>query len=362
MNELEFFLERYNASIFGKQDTRRGWDWKVAQPEWMLDKLIPEQSIGMIYGPSNSGKSHLICDMLVAILKGKPHWQGIPIKTGPVVLFTESPGHIKARLKAYAENTQGEIVHDLYLIPTAALEVEDIDLLATYLSKLPIPPINITFDTMATAFSFEENDNREASKLIKAIDSKLVPWMDPDGSIWLAHHTSKGSDGRSARGASALIANIDWSIRVEYDKSIERTIASWEKDRWRLIDESPRWCGQMHRVSVEFENGDTDMAILEWEPYSEEAQALEEQLADERKAEGMKSELADMLRAHGRDAFFAHSGKRFDAYESLKFTMPKAWQSRATELKQWIRETHKTEPVYNARGTECGFLVKFKKG
>ncbi len=171
-----------------------------------------------------------------------------------------------------------------------------------------IPPINITFDTMATAFSFEENDNREASKLIKAIDSKLVPWMDPDGSIWLAHHTSKGSDGRSARGASALIANIDWSIRVEYDKSIERTIASWEKDRWRLIDESPRWCGQMHRVSVEFENGDTDMAILEWEPYSEEAQALEEQLAEERKAEGMKSELADMLRAHGRDAFLAHSG------------------------------------------------------
>jgi len=62
------------------------WDWSVRQPEWMLDRLVPAGSIGMIYGPSNSGKSHLICDMLVAILKGKPHWQGIPIKTGPVVL------------------------------------------------------------------------------------------------------------------------------------------------------------------------------------------------------------------------------------------------------------------------------------
>lgn len=360
MSELDAFFQAFEQSIFGKTNPNQGWDWKVSQPEWMLDKLIPGGSIGMIYGPSNSGKSHLICDLVTAVVKGEKHWQGIELKTGPIVMFSESMGHIKARLKAYADESTGQITHDIYMLPTVALEVTEMYLFTTWLDSLPIPPMMIIFDTLATAFSFEENDNREASKLIKALESEVLPRLHPEGTIIIAHHTSKGSEGRSARGASALIANIDWSIRVEWDKNIERTVAQWEKDRWRLVHETPRWAGTMRRVNVEFENGETDMAILEWEPYSEDVQAMEEQLAEERKVQDMKRELAEMIRLHGRDAFLAHSGKRFDKYDHLKFTLPKTWQSRAADLKEWLRENYKTEPVFNARGTECGFLVKQK--
>ena len=361
MNELDEFLQSFNQSIFGRTNPNEGWDWKVSQPEWMLEKLIPGGSIGMIYGPSNSGKSHLICDLVTTIVKGQSHWQGIPLKSGPVIMFSESMGHIQARMKAYRQEGPGGVVHDIYILPTVALEVIDINLLTAWLDSLPIPPICIVFDTMATAFSFEENDNREASKLIKALESQVLPRMHPDGTIIIAHHTSKGSDGRSARGASALIANIDWSIRVEWDKNIERTIAEWEKDRWRLVDKTPRWAGDMHRVTVEFENGEAEMAVLSWEPYSIEAQEMQEALAEEGKVGMLKDELSRLLVAHGRDAFFPSSQSFPANFESFKFVLPGNLRPHGRLLKEWLVDTHDTEPVYSARGRECGFVVRQRK-
>ena len=37
----------------------------------------------------------------------------------------------------------------------------------------------MVFDTLATMFSFEENDNNEAPKLIRSIEDKLLPRMHP---------------------------------------------------------------------------------------------------------------------------------------------------------------------------------------
>lgn len=361
MSEIDAFYEAFRNSIFGRTNPNVGWDWQVEQPEWMLDKLIPGGSIGMIYGPSNSGKSHLICDLVTTILKGQKYWQGIELKTGPVVMFSESQGHIKARLKAYADESTGQIEHDIYMLPTVSMEFEDMNLFTTWLESLPIPPMVIIFDTLATAFSFEENDNREASRLIKFLESEILTRMHPDGTIVIVHHTSKGSEGRSARGASALIANIDWSIRVEWDKNIERTIAVWEKDRWRLVDKTPRWAGDMHRVNVEFVNGEAEMAVLSWEPYSLEAQEMQEALAEEGKVGMLKDELSKLLAEHGRDAFFPSSQSYPADFESYKFVLPGSLRPHGKLLKEWLIDTHDTEPVYSARGRECGFVVRYRK-
>jgi len=360
MPDNDYVFDRFQESVFSKTNTVTGWDWKVSQPEWMLDRLIPGGSIGMVFGPSNSGKSHLVCDLVTTIVKGDALWQGIPLKSGPVVMFSESMGHIKARLKAYVNGDADRLRYPIYMLPTIAMEMHDLDLFLLWLDFLPEPPMMVVFDTLATAFSFEENDNREASKLIKALESEVLPRMHPDGTILIVHHTSKQSDGRSARGASALVANIDWSIRVEWDKQIERTIAQWEKDRWRLIDQTPRWAGDMHRVTVEFENGEAEMAVLSWEPYSLEAQEMHEALVEEGKTTAHKDELARLLREHGRDAFFPTSQSFPPEYESLKFVLPGSLRAHGKMLKEWLIDTRKTEPVFSARGKECGFLVSWK--
>ena len=279
------------------------WDMQITMPTWTLDRMIPSRSIGMLFGPSNSGKSHLICDVITSQMIGEDNWQGHAMQSGDVVLFSESQGHILARLKAYLGYKGKPKTNALYALPTKALEVHQVESLGKWMEKLPNPPMMIVFDTLATMFSFEENDNKEASKLIKRIEDHVVSKLHPSGCVVIVHHTSKASEGRSARGASALIGNIDWSINVQWEKDIEKTVARWDKDRWRIIDHSPQWAGQGHRVPVNFTNGQAEVMILDWEEYSEDAVEVAKELRKEVEMDAMKAKVAEAVRLARKPIF-----------------------------------------------------------
>ncbi|MEK9555992.1 MAG: AAA family ATPase, partial [Gammaproteobacteria bacterium] len=206
--ELEKFRKEQPEYIL----PRTPWDFQVTLPQFQLGKLIPARSIGMLFGPSNSGKSHLICDIIRAHLQGDTQWQEHDLTPGDVVMFSESIGHIQARLKAYVTHAGRAVKNNIYLNPTQGFETVQVESLGVWIESLDKPPMMIVFDTLATAFQFEENDNKEASRLIKMIEDHIVPKLDPCGCVVIVHHTSKASEGRSARGASALIGNIDWSV------------------------------------------------------------------------------------------------------------------------------------------------------
>lgn len=354
-DELQLAQLAFERSPFGDIPIDQPWDLQVEQPEWMLDKLIPAKSIGMIYGPSNSGKSHLLCDILVAQVMGKTEWQGIPIQPGPVVLFTESIGHMKARLRAYIAEHGGEPVYPMWVLPSMTLQTVDIRFLIMWLDMLPEKVIHLAFDTVATSFSFEENDNREASALLRRLEDALGA-LHERGAITLVHHTSKASEGRSARGASALIGNIDWSINVMWDKETEQTIANWEKDRWRLVEEAPQWAGKMRRVEVKFVNGTASMAILDWESWSREMQQVMRDLERESKIRDMKRQVDEMIRDAGERPAVANSGCKLPPGSNV-LTWPKEWSSEVETIRSYIRDEYDIEPVFNRAGREVGFAV-----
>lgn len=332
------------------------WDWKVYEPEWLLEKLIPAKSVGMVYGPSNSGKSHLMCDMIAAMVAGEETWQGIPMESGDVVMFSESIGHIQARMKAYLGDR--EVVNSLYSLPTMSLETAMIDFLAEWIESLPRVPSVVCFDTLSTMFCFEENDNREASQLIKALEQKILPLLSKRGTIIIIHHTSKVSEGKVARGASALIGNIDYSWNVTYDKKSETTLAQFEKDRWRLFRGVNRWVGTMRRVPVMFENGSAEMSVLDWTSYSEEAEQVAEQLQHEQKIANMQRELETMIAEAGARPFFADAGEKGPAGVNWVH-WPKDWNTREDipAMRDWLRDKWATEPVFNRNGRQVGFVV-----
>jgi len=354
----EHFWERYNACKISKYDPNRPWDFKIRQPEWMLEKLIPARSIGMVYGPSNSGKSHLICDLIAHMIHGRTEWQGIPIKPGPVVMFSESLGHIQARMKAYVMNLEGKPEFGLHSLPNLALDTRDLDLIEAWLLSMEHPAAMCVFDTVATAFSFDENDNREASRLIGVLEDRILSAIDPMGTIILAHHTSKASEGRSARGASALIGNIDYSINVQYDQKLNLTIANWEKDRWRLVDQPPSWSGTMRRVPVEFENGSAEMSILDWTPFSEKDQDMASQLADEMKNEMVRKEIDQIVDAWQGEKYIHETGKRPAAPSGrVGVNFPHQYDGKRREIYDYLRGSREIEEVFNKNGILTGFLV-----
>lgn len=355
--------ERYSASRISQFDPNRQWDFKIKQPEWLLDKLIPARSIGMVYGPSNSGKSHIVCDLIATMLRGETEWQGIAIKPGSVLMFSESLGHIQARMKAYVGTDTAGLPFGLYSLPNLSLDIRDIDFVETWIASMSDPPTLLIFDTLATAFSFDENDNREASKLIALLEERILPYMAPHGTIIIVHHTSKVSEGKSARGASALIGNIDYSINVMYDKKQNLTIASWEKDRWRLVENPPMWAGTMHRVPVEFENGSAEISVLEWRPYSEEEAEMTETLKREAENREMRAEVDRLVDGWPGVKYVHETGHRPEppgAYKADRIKFPQH-SSKHQEIREYLRETREVEEVFNADGKPSGFIVKRKK-
>lgn len=336
------------------------WDWIVREPAWMLEKLIPARSVGMIYGPSNSGKSHLMCDLIAAMIAGETEWQGIPITPGDVILFSESIGHIRSRMKAYLGDRPRRF--NLYSLPTMSLGIEYIQSMGDWIQELTGTPMAVFFDTTATMFSFEENDNREASKLIKSLEDYVLPAIDAQGTICLAHHTSKMSEGRSARGASALIGNIDYSINVTYDKKLNLTLANWEKDRWRLVDSPPVWQGAMYRVPVEFENGSMDMSILDWRPFDEAAAELVGKVDEDIKNQEKRDEIMAVIDKN--IGGYIHTEGRAASTPvhliPLKITLPATGKSNE-EVFGFIKSRYEVMDAMNSKGRVTGFTILSKK-
>lgn len=358
------FEQSYLVSKFGGLPTS-GWDWNVSMPEWLLDRLIPAKSIGMLFGPSNSGKSHLITDLILACLEDAPDWQGHELAGGPVVMFSESIGHIRARLKAYRNHRRNEIKHTLHCFPSMGLSMVDLVFLLEWLSKLPKAPSLLVFDTLATSFSIEENDNKEASQLIKTLEEHILPVLAPKAAIVIVHHTSKASGGTSARGASALIGNIDWSVNVQWDKDLGKTVAAWDKDRWRLVEDSPLWAGTAARVPVKFTNGETDMMVLDWAEHDPKAAEAAEELAKDKALEDAQFDFVKagqaMIEQH-RSFFFRTSpnAKPPAAMQAVQLKVGDfAEKDNQAALRAWVIEkmaAFDRAPVYNKGTKEIGIL------
>jgi RecA-family ATPase len=357
MDDLENFVELFSQSKFGQLSTKE-WDEQITMPEWMIDKLIPAQSIGMLFGPNNSGKSHLVCDLVVSMRNGKTEWQGHTLAPGPVVMFSESHGHIKARLKAYINHQNGRKAFPLYTYPTMSIEPRELELMAPWLHTLPQKPMMVVFDTLSTSFQLEENDNREAARLMKLLEEWVLPAIDPMGCILIVHHTSKMSEGRSARGASALVDNIDWSINVQWDKDIQRTVARWEKDRWRLTEDSPVWAGVSKKVPVEFTNGEAEINVVEWERYDDEAAEIAKELQEEMKLNAIKEVVEREIEKHPKPVFIQTNSRARVPKGIVPFRMGDIMDRKVVpKMVDFIRNNYEFEVVLTPSGAEVGIHV-----
>jgi hypothetical protein len=180
-------------------------------PEYLVDDVIPQAGLVVVFGESGSGKSFFMIDVSAAIAAGR-RWRDKAVKQGTVAyICAEGAGGFKRRLRAYAEHHDIDLAH----LPIEVLgdtpnlmETTDVrDLVAAL--KLVKPSV-IVVDTFAQSFVGNENSGEDMGRALKHC---RVLHKTTGAPVILVHHSGKDAS-KGARGWSGLRAAADAEIEI----------------------------------------------------------------------------------------------------------------------------------------------------
>ncbi|MEZ5538347.1 MAG: AAA family ATPase [Thiolinea sp.] len=181
---------------------------------WLVKRVVPREGLALIFGPSGTGKSFLVLDMLAAISTGKD-WFGYKTIAVPTTYIPlEGQGGIPQRIKAYEIENQTKLENVKIISGRMNLTEEtDRDALVDTLIEAGLNNGVICIDTLAaSAPGMDENASTGMGALI---DGLMQMQEKLGGLVLLIHHTGKDSS-KNERGWSGLRGALDCSIKVDF--------------------------------------------------------------------------------------------------------------------------------------------------
>lgn len=188
---------------------------QLADP--LVEGLIDQQSLAVIYGASNSGKTFVTLDIAYHIAAGRP-WQGRETAKGLVAYVAAEGGRgIYKRLAALDRRYAWEDVA-FALIPcpidllNSRTDTKDlIALIEDAAARFGREPRLIVIDTLSRALAGgDENASTDMGGFIKNVDRIREATK---ATMCVVHHTGKDA-ARGARGWSGLRGAIDTEIEI----------------------------------------------------------------------------------------------------------------------------------------------------
>ncbi len=175
-------------------------------------RVLPLDGIGSVFGPSGSGKSFWLIDLLAAIAAGRD-WFGCRVKSAPVLYVAlEGEAGISQRVKAW-QVKHGRLP-DGFRFLLQSLDIRKPADRADLIQAARAAGFSggvLAIDTLNRAApGMDENDSKSMGDVIsatKAIQAEL------GGLVLLAHHTGKDA-AKGMRGHSSLHAALDCALEI----------------------------------------------------------------------------------------------------------------------------------------------------
>lgn len=197
----------------------------MPDPVFVIDRHLPEQSLGFLYGEPGAKKSFLALDWALHLAFGLEDWHGDPIKakSDGVVLYLAGEGvaGMKDRLRAWLQ--QHEIaesdpqVQRFQLLPHSVnlMQPEAIQkLAATIRHGLAAPVIAVVVDTVSRAMpGADENLQKDMTRFVQACDTIKQEFRCI---VLGVHHAAKSG---AMRGSTVLHGAGDFVFRLDCKKS-----------------------------------------------------------------------------------------------------------------------------------------------
>jgi RecA-family ATPase len=121
--------------------------------EWMIESIIPQNSLSVMYGEPGAGKSFLALDMALSVAYGRP-WHGKAVMPGSILYIAgEGVGGLGKRVAAWQAFYGVDPVAPFHVLPTAVRfrEPEDVEKLMRTIDSFNTQFSCVFVDTVARA-------------------------------------------------------------------------------------------------------------------------------------------------------------------------------------------------------------------
>lgn len=183
---------------------------------WLVKHAIPAESVGMIFGASQTFKSFIAIDMAMHVAHGMP-WLGHRVAQGPVIIIAgEGGAALFRRIHAWHRVNRKEWGSAPVHVVTAGLDLAaDSSRVVEAAAALGVVPALVVIDTLSQTFSGDENSAREVAGYLQQIGNWFRnTWLC---AVAIVHHTGHQQSERP-RGSTALTSNLDFQYGVFRDE------------------------------------------------------------------------------------------------------------------------------------------------
>lgn len=211
----------------------------LSRPSWLVEGILQQNSLSMIYGPPGHGKTFVALDLALHIATGRP-WFDRDVTHGQVI-YVAAEGYqavvdrLRAWLAFYCEEPPANFLTvidpiDLHggwetfnefmvqIIGGAETEQPVYDDDGDVIELVPAPPVQLViFDTLARcAYGADENSAQDMSRVIRWLDSLRDEQLTGlQTAVMILHHTTKSE--QIERGSTALRGAADTMINCHKD-------------------------------------------------------------------------------------------------------------------------------------------------
>lgn len=197
---------------------------------WVVEDLIPRESLVVFWGPPKCGKSFFVFDLVMHVALGW-NYRGRRVQKGTVVyIAAEGELGIRARAEAFRQTRIAEdgADPDFFLLTTRLDLVNDLDELAADINAqlLDGKCAIIVIDTLNRTFHGSESKDDDMGAYRDAADRLREMFRC---AVLIIHHC--GVDGSRPRGHTSLTGAVDAQLAAkrDHEKQIVVTI-EWMKD------------------------------------------------------------------------------------------------------------------------------------
>ena len=182
---------------------------------WLIEGVLPTNSLACVYGPPAGGKSFLALDMALRIAQGAS-WENCNTLIGSTLyIAAEGLSGLSDRVlswKAVYGDEDIDISKRFSVIGRPVNVGEEYQALSRAIVTAGYSPNVIVIDTLSRCFGpNDENSTADMTKFIHALD-----WLriEHECTILLIHHSAR-NERRTLRGNSAFEGALDTCIKVE---------------------------------------------------------------------------------------------------------------------------------------------------